>query len=241
MIAATVRASFTDHDQSQAIAMLAAGDGAEEARLVAAVREAGPDLLWDDPRLLAALLESRRLTQPSAPLLLYVALRHAMLERGLDRRDLADYSASLVLAFGKADRAYRVSEHDENTYAYMVDLAQETERAEGQRQFQVLAHLGNFALWLTGIFPDYIAARRARKGGPDLEYYEAAGRSGFQRAAEHRLAGHYGVADLLGEAGAFFTEIRIAMNRFSDRLMFPGASSPDRLLRQVTDEFRTAH
>lgn len=241
MIAATVRASLTAQDEAQAALLIAAGDAAEAARLAAAAREEGPDALWDDPRLLAALLDCRVLTRPSAPLLLYVALRHAMLERGLDRRDLADYCASLVLAFGKDDRAYRISEHDENTYAYVVDLAQETARADGPRQFQVLAHLGNFALWLTGIFPDYIAARRARKGGPDLEYYEAAGRAGFRRAAEHRLAGQYGLADLFGEAGAFFTEIRIAMNRFSDRLMFPGVSSPDRLLRQVADEFRTQH
>lgn len=241
MIAATIRASLTEQDAAQAVQLLAAGDAAEAARLAGAARAAGPDVLWDDPRLLDALLESRRISEPSARLLLYVALRRALLERGLDRRDLADYCASLVLAFGAHDRAYRISEHDENTYAYVVDLAQATERADGSRQFQVLAHLGNFALWLTGLFPDYIAARRARKGGPDLEYYEAAGRSGFQRAAEHRLAGHYGMADLLGEAGAFFTEIRIAMNRFSDRVLFPNVTSPDRLLRQVADQFRTLH
>ena len=241
MIAVTVRATLTTQDESQALTLLAAGSAAEGQRLRDAVTAEGADVLWDDPRLLGALLECRVLTQPSAPLLLYVALRHAMLERGLDRRDLADYAASLVLAFGREGRAYRISEHDENTYAYVVDLAQETARADDQRQFQVLAHLGNFALWLTGIFPDYIAARRARKGGPDLEYYEAAGKSGFQRAAEHRLAESLGMADLLGEAGAFFTEIRIAMNRFSDRLMFPHTHTPDRLLRQVADAFRTAH
>lgn len=241
MIAATVRASLTAQDATQAIALLAAGSTAEAARLRGAVATDGPDVLWDDPRLPGALLASRALTHPSAPLLLYVALRHAMLARGLDRRDLSDYAASLVLAFGRGDRAWRISEHDENAYAYVADLALETTRADGQRQFQVLAHLGNFALWLTGIFPDYIAARRARKGGPDLEYYEAAGRTGFQRAAEHRLAERYGMADLLGEAGEFFTEIRIAMNRFSDRLLFPHAHSPDRLLRQVSDEMRTAH
>lgn len=240
MIAATVRAALTAQDEAQAIRLLAGGSAAEERRLRDAAAAEGADVLWDDPRLPVALLECRRLTQPSAPLLLYVALRHAMLELGLDRRDLSDYAASLVLAFGREDRAYRISEHDENTYGYVVDLAQETARADDRRQFQVLAHLGNFALWLTGIFPDYIAARRARKGGPDLEYYEAAGKRGFQRAAGHRLAESYGLAGLLGEAGAFFTEMRIAMNRFSDRLMFPHTHSPDRLLRQVADEFRTA-
>lgn len=224
-----------------AIGLLAAGSAAEEERLRGRVREAGADALWDDPRLAERLLACRGLTQPSAALFVYAALRRALLDVGVDRRDLADYSASLILAFGGGDRAYRIGEHDENQYAYVVDLAEEAVRAGGERQFRVLAHLGNFALWLTGIFPDYIAARRARKGGPDLEYYEAAGRSGFQRAAGHRLADSYGLAGVLGEAGAQFTGLRVALNRFSDRVVFPHASSPDRLLRQVTDEFRKSH
>jgi len=240
MIAATVRASLAAADEALAIRLLAADSAAEAARLRDAAGRDGADALWDDPRLWDALCGSRDLTEPSVALFLYVALRHALRELGVDRADLADYSASLILAFGRADRAYRVSEHDENRYAYVVDLAGEAARADGERQFRVLAHLGNFALWLTGIFPDYIAARRARKGGPDLEYYEAAGRRGFQRAAEHRLADSYGLADVLGDAGALFTELRVALNRFSDRVMFPRAHSADRLMRQVADEFRIA-
>jgi len=40
-------------------------------------------------------------------------------------------------------------------------------------------HLGNYSLWLAGLFPDYIAARRSRKGGPDLPYYDELGRQDF--------------------------------------------------------------
>ena len=241
MIAATIRATLTAADEALAIGFLAEGNGSEAERLRARVADGGADVLWDDPRLLAMLLESRALAQPSAALLVYVALRRALLDVGVDRRDLADYGAAMVLAFGREGRAYRISDRDENEYAYVVDLIEETARADGERQFRVLAHLGNFALWLTGIFPDYIAARRTRKGGPGLAYYEAAGRSGFQRAAEHRLAGAYGLAAVLGEAGERFTELRVALNRFSDRMLFPHCHSPERLLRQVADEFRTAH
>lgn len=235
-----MRSTLTADDAALAARLLADGNAAEAERLEARTRAEGPDVLWDDPRLWERLLACRDLTRPSGALFMYAALRHTLRELGVDRRDLADYTASLVLAFGRGGRAYRISEHDENEYAYVVDLAGEYARADDERQFRVLAHLGNFALWLTGIFPDYIAARRARKGGPDLEYYEAAGKSGFRRAAEHRLAGSYGLAETLDDAGMLFTELRMALNRFSDRVMFPHASSADRLLRQVADEFRVA-
>lgn len=233
-----MRAAFTAQDESAAVAALAGGSAAEARRLRSRSAAEGPDVLWDDPRLLPALLMGRELTQPSAGLLLYVALRRHLLELGVDRRDLADYGAALVVAFGRGDRAWRVGAYDENRYAYVVELLEETARADGERQFRVLAHLGNFTLWLSGIFPDYIAARRTRKGGPDLAYYEAAGRSGFQRAAEHRLADRFGLAALLAEAGERFGELRVAMNRLSDGMMFPGRGGVDRLLRQVADASR---
>jgi hypothetical protein len=50
------------------------------------------------------------------------------------------------------------------------------EASEGERRFRVMVHLGNYALWLAGLFPDYIAARHLRKGGPDVAYYDALGR-----------------------------------------------------------------
>ncbi len=241
MIAATVRASLTAADETVAIQCLAGGSAAEAERWRARVREEGADVLWDDPRLLPALLACTALAHPSAALLVYVALRRALLDAGVPGRELADYGAALVIAFGRGDRAWRTADRDENQYAYVVDLIAETARAEGERQFQVLAHLGNFALWLTGLFPDHIAAKASRKGGPDIGYYEAAGRTGFQRAAEHRLADSYGLADVLGEAGERFTEMRVALNRLSDRLLFPHVNTPDRLMRQVQDAFRLAH
>jgi len=236
MIAANVRAALGAADVQLATTLLATRE--DERRAIAErVNAEGPDALWDDPRLLDALVACRDLTAPPATLLMYVALRRTLLELGIDDRDVTDYCASMLLAFGKSDRAWRVSEHDENRYGYLVDLAAEAERNDGERGFQIRVHMGNFALWLTGIFPDYIAARRSRKGGPDLPYYEAMGRSGYLSASDHRLAGRLGLGGVLRSAGERFSELRVAMNRISDRLMFPAHVSADRLLRQVEDDF----
>jgi hypothetical protein len=235
MIAATVRAALGAADVQLAADLLGARED-ERSRLVDRAAAGGADVLWDDPRLMDALLECRDLSAPSPALLLYVMMRRLLLQLGVDDRDVTDYCASLMLAFGRGDRAWRTSEHDENQYGYLVDLMAEAERCDGERQFRVRLHLGNFALWLTGIFPDHIAARRARKGGPDLPYYEAVGRSGFLEASDHRLAGQYGMEAVLRTAGERFGKLRVAMNRLSDRLLFPSFMSPDKLLRQIGDD-----
>ena len=57
-------------------------------------------------------------------------------------------------------------------------------------------------------------------------------------ASDHRLAKRYGVTAVLRAAGEHFGELRVALNRMSDTLMFPHHHSPDKLMRQVADEFR---
>jgi hypothetical protein len=229
---------LTAADQVLAVELLARGSAGKRAALEARAETLGADVLWDDPGLVPALLTHRGLAVPSAALFVYALLRRLLLEIGVDDRGLTHYSASLVLAFGRGDRAYRIDDQSDDRHEYLADLLAEADRAEGERRFRVQVHLGDFSLWLAGIFPDYIAARRARKGGPDLPYYEALGSSGFRLASDHELASRYGLDGVLRTAGERFVALRIAMNRLSDRLMFPRSHSPDRLLRQVRDEFR---
>jgi hypothetical protein len=111
------------------------------------------------------------------------------------------------------------------------DLAQEGE--SGVRRFHLQVHLGNYSLWLAGLFPDYVAVRRRRRGGPDLPYYDALGRSGFGGAADHALAERFGVAAIYRLAAERFPAVRQALNRLSDRVLFPNLVTEDRLLRSL--------
>jgi len=162
-----------------------------------------------------------------------VLIRHTLRHAGLDDRDLADYLAALVVDFGRRDRAFRVDWNDDEQHRYLVDILADLEACEGERRFRVMAHLGNYALWLAGLFPDYIAARRLRKGGPDLTYYDAMGRRGFELASDHVLAGQYGLADVFRSAAERFPLVRTALNGMSDRVFFAGHFSADRVLRDL--------
>jgi hypothetical protein len=233
MIRADLRSSLQAADLDVVVRALSDGAPARRAELEAVLLVNGPDALLDAPELLERLARMRGILVPSDRLFLYVAVRHALRDAGVDDRALADYLASLLLAFGERDRAWRIDRHDDQRHRYLVDILADLERADGARRFQVMVHLGNYALWLAGLFPDYIAARRARHGGPDVLYYDALGRRGFGLASEHVLADQYGLDGVFRAAAERFVALRAALNGFSDRFLFPGSATSGRILRQL--------
>jgi hypothetical protein len=236
MILANVRQHLTRDDAQLALRLIARGssDVIEEAETT--LREQGIDALLDDPRLYAGLMVSRQGAHASFPLFAYVVVRRALRDVGEGDRTLADYVASILLHFGLGNRAGRVAESDDEIYTTLAELTGALESADAQRSFLVRAHLGNYALWMSGVFPDYIELRRWRRGGPDLDYYEEMGRRGFTLAADHRLAAEHGLTDLFEAAAARFPLLRQALNNVSDALFFPHHHSPEKLMRQVRTE-----
>jgi hypothetical protein len=236
MILANIRQQLTRDDAQLALRLVARGS-ADDLRLAeSSLRDHGIDVLLDDPRLLPALIEARQGAHASLPLFAYVVVRHALREVDEGDRVIADYVASLLVHFGLRDRAHRVGDADDEVYDTLAALAGDAERGDATRMFLVRAHLGNYALWLSGLFPDHIELRCWRRGGPDLGYYEEVGRRGFALAAQHRLAAQHGLVDLYSAASERFPRLRLALNRVSDRLLFPAVQSPERLMRQVRDE-----
>jgi hypothetical protein len=238
MILADVRWKLGRDDAQLALRLIARGSGAELERGEALLRDEGLDALLDDPRLLPALVESRQGMCASFPLFAYVVVRHSFRRAGVDDRVLSDYVASILLHFGLRDRATRIAESDDATYDTLAALSADVDGPDPRRNFLVRQHLANYALWMAGLYPDFIETRRWRRGGPDLEYYEEMGRRGFRLAADHRLAAEHGLAALFTLAAESFPTLRVALNGVSDWLLFPNHHSPERLMRQVKDGTR---
>lgn len=238
MIQANVRSRLGRDDAQLALRLVARGGGEALADAERSLADGGLDRLLDDPRLLAALVESRQGACASLPLFCYVVVRHALRAAGVEERLLADYVAAVVLHFGLRDRAVRIGEADDETYRTLADLLAAVESTDPRRSFLVRAHLGNYALWLSGLFPDHVEHRRWRRGGPDLDYYETLGRRGYQLAADHRLAAQHGMTPLYAALAERFGAVRVALSRVSDAMLFPHRHTPERLMRQVRDETR---
>jgi len=238
MILADTRHHLTRDDAQLAARILSRDSGDELADLESRLADEGIDAILDDPRLPGALLRHPRGAHASFTLFAYVMVRHALRQAGEADRGMADYVSSLVIHFGFRDRAHRVSPADDEVYSALAQLIGDVNDPDARRSFLVRTHLGNYALWLSGIFPDYIEQRRWRRGGPNLEYYEEMGRRGFQLAADHRLAEEHGLATLYATAADHFGILRTALNAVSDSLFFPSVQTPERLMRQVRDEAR---
>lgn len=234
MILPNVRASFDRSEAGTLLGLLAGGDTAARERLADRLRDEGFDAVLDDPRTLNAILTAHHDVRP--PLVFYLLVRHALLESGIDDRTIADYLAALLLEFGRDDRAFRIAATDPDQFHYLVDLVAAADTPDGRRQFLLRAHLGEYALWLSGIFPDHVTARVERRGAPGLRYFEEMGASGYRMAADSRIASDHGMDHLYRTAADAFAELRVALNRISDRYFFPGrGGSAERLLRQVRD------
>lgn len=237
MILPDVRASFGPEEVRWVLRLLSE-DEADRERWERTLEEEGLDGLLDRPETLEGLLDADRVEVAPLRLVLYVLLRHALLDAGIERREIADYVTAVVAEFGMGRRARRIADHDDREYGYLVDIMEDLVRAEGRRAFLLRAHLGNFALWLSGLFPDWIDARVRRKGGPGLDYYEEMGSTGYRMAADDRHARQHALDDLYRDAAESFVPLRRTLNRVSDRVLFPRSGSPvDRLLRRARDGF----
>lgn len=208
MITADARSRITPHD----LELLGSRLG----------KETGPTGLDQvlDRREIAPFLLNATLPGPSPSLLFYVLVRHSLLDVGIENPTVADYFAAMVREFGTRQRATRIDEVDDHAHHYLVDILADLAVSRGDRQFKVSVHLGNYALWLSGLFPERIAAQRLRRGGPDVAYYEGLGGRGYAEASEHRMAERIGLEEVLRTAAEQAHEIRVALNRVSEQLVF---------------------
>ena len=238
MIVPNVRTTFDRSDAAFVVWLLARGDEAERERTRERLEEEGLDAILDDPRTFNALMATREFSSAHPGLVFYLLVRHALLESDVSDRVIADYLAALLVAFGHARRAFR-PDAETRELLHLVDIVAAGDDASGERAFMLRAHLGEYALWLSGLFPDHITARVQRRGAPGLDYFEQLGATGYRMAADHTIARTHGLDRVYRECADTFPVLRVALNRIADRHLFPATGNRiERLLRQVSDGFR---
>lgn len=254
MIMPTIRASFDRQQAHHLVRLLGQGDPELREAAQRRLEEQGIDSLLDDPRIQNALLTDVR-SGASPEILAYVLVRQSLLESGIDDRGTADYIATLLLRFGCGNRAYRISDESDEEFHYLVDIVMREEEGRGvggvrglggrardrseRNAFLLHTHLGNYSLWITGLFPDYLEARVHRRGAPALSYYERMGATGYRKAAQTPHAESLRIEGILRGVAEDFSGVRRALNRMADRYLWPDTGNPvNRLLREVADRYR---
>jgi hypothetical protein len=100
------------------------------------------------------------------------------------------------------------------------------ETADERTSFLIRAHMGNYSLFLSGVFPDRIRFRAEMRGFPDVKYFEALGRTQYRVAGDHRLARRYELTPIFNTLAERFQTTRLALNDIADRLFSIGDRDP---------------
>lgn len=209
------RIQFTPDDFALISKVLGGGNGLEQ---LLRDDETLPDIL-DDPSLINALQDRPTRWQMSAHLYFYLLVRNVLREFHLSNRTVAEYLAELLVYFADAKHLkMRVDGLPPCEYFYEMLLA--LQQADRDTAFRIRAYMGNYALFMAGLFRDRVQYRAARKGAPSVRYYAGMGMSSYQVASEHTLASQYGVADVFAGLAEDFELVCRALHRLSERYLF---------------------
>jgi hypothetical protein len=174
------------------------------------------DAILDHERLVHAILSERSHLSISPQLYFYVLVRH-VLKQTCDRRQ-CDYIASVLETFSRTARLRSPADGAEGPVQYLSDMLLALRDASPTQTFLIRAHVGNYALFLSGIFHETVQSRWSR-GAPDFAYYENLGRMNFKVVSSHAVARSWELSGIYTALAERFHEVRLGLNRLADGLL----------------------
>jgi hypothetical protein len=218
MITANCRERFTASDFDFVVKTLSRSERESVTLGDLLTDEETRDAILDSPRLVDAVLEGHAPLSISPQLYFYVLLRRVMKDSGLDDRSVSDYVASLLATF--SDRARMRSPADGSTspIQYVSDMLIALRDASPTQSFLIRAHVGNYSLFVTGIFHESVQ-HRSQRGAPDLGFYEEVGSASYRAAAGHQVARTAALSEVYERLSERFHDVRLALNRLSDSIL----------------------
>lgn len=191
------------------------------------------DRLLDHPRLFRAVLELPSCLTVSLRFYFYVLVRHALLRADIRDRDVADYVAEVLAEFSQLQRLSQPRPGGEGALEYLHEMLDALEGLEREERFALQCHIGNYALFQSGLFPGRVQRRVERRAAPGFRFYEELGSAHFRLAGGHWLARRMDLAPVLATLGEAFHVARLALNHLSEKLLF---LETDRAVRDLLRE-----
>src|SRR5215211_412528 len=218
MIRANCRERFTAADFDFVLRTLARSP-TDDVSLVELLSDSETrDSVLDHPRLVEAILSQSRHLAISSHFYFYVLARHVLRHAGIHDRKLCDYVASLLEAFSRMNDLQLAQTADARGRQYISDILLALTKATPEQAFLLRAHVGNYSLFLSGIFHEN-TQHRTRRGGPDLKFYEQIGRRHYQLVATHETARRCELEHVFEGLADRFHAFRLALNQLSEELI----------------------
>lgn len=230
MIRANCRARFTAADFDFIVRTLARSRG-DSVSLVDLLSDSETrDSILDHPRLVETILSNAGQLHISSQFYFYVLARYVLRQAGIADRKLSDYIGSLLETFSRTNRLEAPDKTDNHAHEYISDMLIALQRLSPEQAFLLRAHIGNYSLFISGIFHEN-TQRRSLRGAPDIEFYEKIGRTNYQLVASHETARRCELNDVFKGLADRFRDVRLALNDLSDRLLNLDEDSTIPLLR----------
>lgn len=222
MIQPNCRAQFAAEDIEFILSVLRGKIGTAECLIQLLSDEESRDLILDDETLLHALLERRGCLRVTTCFYFYILVRHVFRRSDIQDRGVADYVAEVLAEFARSERARCTVPGQANPLDYFFEMLTALRTADERASFFIRVHIGNYSLFLSGVFPERIRFRAEARGYPDLKYYEGLGRTQYRVASDHRLAHRYELTEILSTLSERFGATRLALNDIAERLFSLG-------------------
>lgn len=165
----------------------------------------------------AILDEQSALLNVSPFLFFNVLLRQTLTDhRDKERRKIVNYLAQTLTVFIDTERMLSPSAIAPRQQ-YITQMIQTAQQSPPHERFRIHVHIGNYALFLTSVFPDWIAhTHRFHKRVIDRRFYIDFGRAYYAEAANHSLARIYGLEKVLQQLARLFDHYMRELNRLSE-------------------------
>jgi hypothetical protein len=236
MIQPNCRVQFAAEDVDFILSMLGRKLGDAKCLVELLSDEESRDAILDDESLFHALLERGGCLRVSSHFYFYILVRHVFRRSGIEDRKVADYVAELLAEFARAEQARCVVPGHAAPLDYFFEMVSALQNADDRTGFYLRAHIGNYSLFLSGVFPGRIRFRAEARGFPGIKYYTGLGRTQYGAASDHRLAQRYELAGIFSTLSERFETTRLALNDIADRLFSLG--DPDYSLETLLNQQR---
>ncbi|MCP5002799.1 MAG: hypothetical protein GY941_02445 [Planctomycetes bacterium] len=107
----------------------------------------------------------------------------------LEDTDVSNYIANMLVKFSESSQLFKVREGEKESNQYIVDMITDSLKSDSRRRFSIYCHIGNYTLFLTGMFSEYIKHRfEYRRRLVDRQYYIDFGKTYYALASKHTSA-----------------------------------------------------
>ncbi|MBV9491697.1 MAG: hypothetical protein JO069_18550 [Verrucomicrobia bacterium] len=216
MIQPNCRARFTADDFAFIVQVLTKHQRQAVSLVDLLTDEETRDQIFDHDALVRAVLENTTNLTISPQFYFYILARRVLKRSGVTDRNVADYVAALLEHFTRMRRLQAPVENVQSNY--LSDLLLALRDATPYQTFLIRAYIGNYTLFVTGIFYENIE-RRSQRGAPSCAFYETMGRRSFHAVASHNVARRFEMSELFESLADRFHDCRLALNRLAEELL----------------------